>query len=216
MKTLNQVLAVLLCFLFLNNPTFSQRSTTIKRSTTKAQTNTFLATATSTAWIARHGLSGSAYQNEFTKHSRKGYRLVHVAGYEVRGAARYAAIWEKKSGPAMRTHHGMTSAVYQQKFNTYSKQGYRPTHISGYDVKGKPYFAAIWEKKSGPAWVARHNMTGAKYQQEFNLWKSKGYRLVKVSGYAAGTSARYAAIWEKNSGPSMRTHHGMTSANYQQ
>lgn len=166
--------------------------------------------------VARHGMTGNTYQSEFTKWTQAGYRLTHISGYEVNGQARYAAIWMKIGGPAWKAHHGMTSADYQSKVNSYVQQGYRITHVSGYDVKGKDYYAAIFEKESGNPWVARHAMTSSKYQEEYNTWKSKGYRLMKVSGYAVNGESRYAAIWEKTTGPAMATHHGMTSAVYQQ
>ena len=75
-------------------------------------------------------------------------------------------------------------------------QGYRPVHVDGYTVNGKPYFAAIWDKGRG-GWVARHGMSGSQYQAEFDKWAAQGYRLVDVSGYEAGGKARYAAIWHR-------------------
>ena len=69
-------------------------------------------------------------------------------------------------------------------------------HVDAYTVNGTPYFAAIWQKQGG-AYVARHGMSSANYQAEFDKWLSKGYRLVDVSGYSAGGQARYAAIWHK-------------------
>ena len=166
--------------------------------------------------VARHGMTAAKYQQEFSKWTGKGYRLTHVSGYGVGGQARYAAIWTKVDGPAWKAHHGLSNTAYQQKVDTYVKQGYRIAHVSGYDVKGKDYYAAIFVKNSGTTWVARHRLNGSQYQQEYNKWKSKGYRLVHVSGYAISGKAHYAAIWEKRSGAAMATHHGMTSSVYQQ
>jgi CubicO group peptidase (beta-lactamase class C family) len=227
MKITVSKLMTLLALLFLAQAAMAQVSisrrttgTTVKRATrttpASSAASSYAATVINSPWVARHNLTGSKYQSDFSTFSKQGYRLSHISGYEVSGQARYAAIWEKKSGPAYKTHHGMTAQVYQQKFTQYKNQGYRVTHISGYDVKGQDYYAAIWEKKSGPAYVARHRMNGAKYQQEFNTWKGKGYRLVHVTGYAINGKAHYAAIWEKTSGPAVATHHGMTSAAYQQ
>lgn len=176
----------------------------------------FAATAVAKPMVARHGLTSTKYQQEFTKWANKGYRINHISGYEVSGNARYAAIWIKETGPALKAHHGLSSAQYQQKVTQYVGQGYRIKQVSGYDVKGKAYFAAIFEKKSGPAWVAKHNLTAASYQTEFTKWTGKGYRLTCVSGYAISGKARYAAVWVKQSGPQWKTHHGMTSATYQQ
>ncbi|WP_435316927.1 serine hydrolase [Haloarchaeobius sp. TZWSO28] len=166
-------------------------------------------------WVARHGLTGSQYQRAFTNYARQGYRLTNISGYTVRGQPRFAAIWEKRRGPAWVARHGMTSAQYQTEFSRRAREGYRLTDISGYTVRGQPRFAAIWEKRRGPAWVARHGMTGSQYQTEFSTRSRDGYRLVHVSGYGVGGSAQYAAIWEKRSGPAWVARHGMTSAQYQ-
>ena len=66
-----------------------------------------------------------------------------------------------------------------------------------------------------PAWVARHGLTGADYQSEFNRWTGAGYRLTSVSGYEENGDARYAAIWRKLPGPAWQARHGLTSQQYQ-
>ncbi len=44
-------------------------------------------------WQARHGLTATQYQAEFTNLFNLGYRLVQVSGYTIGGQDRYAAIW---------------------------------------------------------------------------------------------------------------------------
>ncbi len=166
-------------------------------------------------WVARHGMTSAQYQSEFNTWTSQGFRLTHVSGYDVAGQARFAAIWEKKAGPAWVARHGMTSAQYQSQFNTWVGQGYRLVAVDGYDSGGQARYAAIWELKSGPPWVARHGMTSAEYQDEFNTWTGQGYRLTWVQGYGVGNTDYYAAIWERTNGPAWVAHHGMTSANYQ-
>ena len=168
------------------------------------------------AWVARHGLTGSQYQTEFDKLKGQGYRLTQVSGYTVQGKARYAALWEKRSGPAYIARHGLTSTQYQTEFNQQNNKGFRLTQVSGYSINGQARYAAIWEKGSGPAYVARHGLTSAQYQAEFNQQTQKGFRLTQVSGYSVNGQARYAAIWEKGSGPAYVARHGLTSAQYQQ
>ena len=77
----------------------------------------------------------------------------------------------------------MSSVRYQKEFNKLAKEGYRLVHVSGSSIGGTRRFAAIWEKSSGPAWMARHNMTSEQYQTEFDKLTKDGYRLVCVSGY---------------------------------
>jgi len=146
----------------------------------------------------------------------QGYRLVHVAGYGVNGVAYYAAIWEKRAGPPWQARHGLTGGQYQQTFNQLSQQGYRIRRVSGYFVAGAPYYAAIWEQRSGPPLQARHGLSGAGYQQFFDRMLAQGYRLDWVSGYQLGDDAHYAAIWEQRSGAPFQARHGMTAPDYQQ
>lgn len=76
-------------------------------------------------------------------------------------------------------------------------------------------FAAIWEKTPGPAFEARHGLSSAQYQQEFNRLGAQGFRLIDVSGYAVGDQDTYAAIWEKSPGGELQARHGLTSAQHQ-
>ena len=167
-------------------------------------------------WIARHGLSPAQYQSTFDDLAQQGYRLVSVSGYVSGGTERYAAHWEKTSGPAWVSRHGLSAAGYQSAFDDYRQQGYRLKWVSGYEVGGQERYAAIWEKTSGPAWVARHGLTAAQYQQAFDDYTHQGYRLRHVSGYSRAGSARYAAIFDKSSGPEWVARHGLSSAQYQQ
>jgi CubicO group peptidase (beta-lactamase class C family) len=166
-------------------------------------------------WVARHGMTSAQYQSEFNNYVGQGYRLTHVSGYDVAGTSRFAAIWEKSSGPAWVARHGLTSAQYQAEFSNWVGQGYRLVLVDGYESAGSARYAAIWQLTSGPAWVARHGMSSGQYQSEFNHWTGLGYRLTWVEGYGIGADDYYAAIWEKTTGPAWVARHGLTSAQYQ-
>lgn len=163
-------------------------------------------------WVARHGLTGAQYQAAFDQYVAQGYRLRCVSGYNVAGSTRYAAIWDKASGPAWVARHGLTAAQYQAAFDQYVAQGYRLKMVNGYSVGSSPRFAALWDKSAGGAWAARHGLTGAQYQQAFDQYTAQGYRLRWVSTYAQGGEARYAALWDKASGPAWVARHGLEEA----
>jgi hypothetical protein len=165
--------------------------------------------------IAFYGLSSSDYQQYFDLHAANGYRLKKVSGYEVAGSARFAAVWEQVAGPAWVARHNMTSSSYQTYFNTYTAQGYRLQWVSGYTVGGITYYAAIWDKAPGGAWVAHHGMTSSSYQSLFNTYTSQGYRLKMVNGYNVNGVAQFAAIWEKTTSAAWVAHHNMTPSSYQ-
>ncbi|MDQ3287317.1 MAG: serine hydrolase [Pseudomonadota bacterium] len=68
---------------------------------------------------------------------------------------------------------------------------------------------------SAAPWAARHGLTGAQYQQAFNDFDKKGYRLTSISGYESGGGARYAALWSKGGGPASAARHGLNPQQYQ-
>ena len=49
----------------------------------------------------------------------------------------------------------------------------------------------------------------------FDARVAAGYRLTYVSGYAVGSQARYAAIWEQVPGAAWVARHGLTATQYQ-
>ncbi|HEY2293616.1 MAG TPA: serine hydrolase [Thermoanaerobaculia bacterium] len=165
-------------------------------------------------WQARHGLTPAQYQSTFDGLVKQGYRLKCVSGY-ISGGERYAALWVKEPGPAWQARSGLSAADYQKTSDDLAKQGYRPTWVSAHEAGPALHFEGIWEKQSGPAWEARHNLTADQYQQTFDSLTKQGYRPIQVSGYASGGSARYAAIFEKSSGPAWQARHAMTAAQFQ-
>ncbi len=168
------------------------------------------------AWAAHHGLTGAQYQERFDTYLSLGYRLVDVSGFSVNGTAVYTGIWEQRPGPAWAAHHGLTGAQYQERFDYYTSQGYRPVRVSGYEINGVPHYAGLWEYSDGRAWVARHGISAAQYQQEFDLYLNQGYRLVCVSAFSINGTSYYSAIWDSSSGqPAWASNHGLTSSDYQ-
>ncbi len=104
-------------------------------------------------------------------------------------------------GWAELARHGVPASKYQGEFSKITALGYRPVWIDGYDVNGKTYFNVIFRRANGKAWVARHGLSGSKYQKEFKKWTKLGYRLAHVESYKSSGNVRYAAIFVKTSGP---------------
>jgi Polyglycine hydrolase-like, structural repeat len=127
----------------------------------------------------------------------------------------YASIWEKSSGLAWRARHGMPDANYQTEFDQNVKDGYRLKLVNGYTLGNWVFYATIWEKSSGPTWIAQHGIAAANYQTEFDKHVKDGYRLKLVSGYTLGSQDFYAMIWEKSSGPDWTSQAGIAGADYQ-
>ncbi len=167
------------------------------------------------AWQARHNLTPSEYQTAFNSLFQQGYRLKSVSGYVSGGSERYAGLWVKEAGPEWQSRFGLSPADFQKFFDDYFKQGYRLTWVSAHEAGGGLRYEGIWEKKPGPAWQGRVNMTSAEYQQAFDSFKQQGYRPVHLYGYSSGGSARFAAIWEKSGGSAYEVRDNLTADQYQ-
>jgi len=166
-------------------------------------------------WQARSSMTEAQFQKTFDDFGKQGYRLTWVSAHEASGQVHYEGIWEQKTGPAYEAKANLSATEYQQAFDSYTKQGYRPLHIWSYTSGGSPRFAVIFEKSSGPAWTARHNLNAAQYQQAFNQYTAQGYHVKVVSGYNLGGTDYYAAIWEKSAGPFAWARNGVAELSYQ-
>jgi len=167
-------------------------------------------------WVSHHGMTSAQYQTNFNNYVGQGYRLTWVVGYAHAGTTLYAAIWEQKSGGNWVAKHGLTAAQYQAEFNTQVAAGLSLVHVSGYEVNGVDFYAAIWVQGGLPnAWQANHGLSSSAYQNLFNTLTSTGYGLIDFSGYARGGVATYAAIFETGQLQAWVARHGLTSDQYQ-
>ncbi len=131
--------------------------------------------------------------------------------------ARFAAVWERSAGPSWRAAHGVDAGQYQQLFDQLVPQGFRPVVVSGYSALGADRFAALFEQRQGPAFVARHGIDAAQYQQLFDEVTPQGFRPTIVSGYLGSDGVeRFAAVFEQRQGPAFAARHGIDAAQYQQ
>ena len=65
-------------------------------------------------------------------------------------------------------------------------------------------------------WVARHGLSSADYQKEFDEFGKEGFELTSVSGYVANGELRYAALWRKPASPEpWAARHGLMAADFQ-
>lgn len=101
---------------------------------------------------------------------------------------------------------------FQGEFDKMWTCGYYPIWVDGYDAGGKTYFNVIVRPSAGVQWVARHNMDGTSYQNEFDKWDNNGYRLIFVDSYKRNGAINYAAVWVKDGGAKPLAYHGQTLA----
>src|SRR5882757_4478781 len=110
--------------------------------------------------------------------------------------------------------HNMSPTEYQAFFNDATGKGMRPVSVSGYTTNGNEKYAALFEKKNGPEWKAKHSMSAADYQSNVTTLGAQGFEVSFISGYEVNGQVKYAAIWEKKN-PAYIARHGQTQAQFQ-
>jgi len=167
-------------------------------------------------WQARHGISEADYQVAIDTLGREGYRPTDISVFRSQEKTLFCAIWEVEAGLPWIAKHRLTGGQYQSLFEELSESGYRLRCVSPYEDEEGERYACIWDRYSGPAWAARHGLTSEEYQQEFDTYLKRGYRLIRVVGYTIGGATRYAAIWEQSPGHPWQASHGVPHTSYQQ
>jgi CubicO group peptidase (beta-lactamase class C family) len=106
-------------------------------------------------------------------------------------------------------YHGVDAAQHQTNFNNLSAQGYRMISLSVYGDSTNALYAAVWVQRSGPAWVAVHNVDATGYQNFFNQWTAQGYVPVLVSAVGPIATAVFAAVFEQGVAGLWQARHGV-------
>ncbi len=165
------------------------------------------------SWFGRHRITGDEYQATFEEYQDQGYRPIDISGYEKNGTDYYAAIFEQSDNGPWEVHHRIDGDFYQSLVDGIGQNGYRPLHVSGYNVGGVDLYATIWEQSPGPAWASLHRLDRAGYQEQFEILRDQGYRPVDVCGYVMNGGEAYAGIFELTPGDWI-TRHGVENDAY--
>jgi CubicO group peptidase (beta-lactamase class C family) len=96
-------------------------------------------------------------------------------------------------------YHDATAATHQANFDRLSGAGYRMTSLTMTGTPSAPLYAAVWVKRSGPAWAAVHGVSATDYNSWSSSMHDQGYRLRLFTGVGGTLSqARFAAVMEKS------------------
>ncbi|CAN5625973.1 hypothetical protein BH09CHL1_BH09CHL1_06750 [soil metagenome] len=168
------------------------------------------------AWAGIHRVRGADYQGVFDSLTSQGLRPIDISGYEKDGSDYFAAIFEQSEAPGgWSAAHGVAGADYQALFDSNVASGLMPLRVSGYTIGGADYYASIWIGWDGRGWSAVHGLDDAAYRAAWETPSVQGKRLVDISGFEIGGSARYAAIWDDTPKAYWITNHDLSADSYQ-
>ncbi len=165
-------------------------------------------------WTARHGMTfgpqGNAgtFDNLNAQARAQGQSLRSVAIYGTAQDRRYAAVWHANPGfTKWHVHEADSAAGYQATFNAETQlpgvtlNAYRPAYVT---LSGDQTYCSVFKDDWVGPWVARHGMTAAEYQAEFDARTKAGLYPICVQGGGSGNATRYAAIFAKQDIPDQR------------
>jgi murein DD-endopeptidase MepM/ murein hydrolase activator NlpD len=164
---------------------------------------------------AFHGLTGTLYQQTFDEWKAKGYRPVQVESYLRGNEIRYAAIFERSSGPLFAAWHGANAGQHKKSYDDYKKLGYAPVSISVVSLGGQRSYTALMEKKDIGTFEAEWQLSPAQYQKFLTDQEKKSRHLVYLNAYMHDGKPLFVAIVSSKASPKYVARHGMTSDAYQ-
>jgi CubicO group peptidase (beta-lactamase class C family) len=132
-----------------------------------------------------------------------------VAAYGDEENPRFAAIWFPDTNQTFWNADGVTEspATYQERFDQQTSVWCHPSVVTLNSAN--QYFSCFVDREIGP-YVARHGMTPADYQTEFDKWTQQGFFpfMVQAAGSDA-VSARFAAIFTQTEAVTPKQFHAV-------
>lgn len=149
------------------------------------------------AFAAYHGRTADDHQNQFNTLTAGGFRPVNISAVSIGGQRTYAGLYEKRDVGSFFVKSFLTPGEYQAHFEQNTAAGRRLVYLAGYTHSAAPRLSAIWQQKPPAAVVARHGLTSAQYQSEFDAQLAAGFLTRVVTGYEEGNGHRFGALWTK-------------------
>jgi CubicO group peptidase (beta-lactamase class C family) len=114
------------------------------------------------------------------------------------------------------SRHDMTAAQFQTEFDkwTQAPYEYRLISVCGYDQGGQARYAAVWEERAGPDWIAQAGMTKAQFDALKAGYVAQGFIPTFLSAFGIGNTVYYNAIWEHSPGADVVTETGLPHHDY--
>ena len=109
---------------------------------------------------------------------------------------------QHSSTPDEQTFKGLTFDEFQQRFDEFVSQGYRPVDIRGFALGREARYDLTMGHEEGGGWMARHGLTEAQFRRENLQAERDGYELTVHSRFRVGRATFHAAVWEKLRRPS--------------
>jgi CubicO group peptidase (beta-lactamase class C family) len=163
---------------------------------------------TAPTWMARHGLVDGPESTAGTLANVTAWAKANncipktIAIYGGAGDRTYAGVWLPNTvGVKWQSPSVGDGNAYQAAFNAYTQV---PLRVASVDASDALRYAAVFTDDSVGPWVARHGLTSADYQAEFDKQVALGRYPISVQGGGSASDVRYAAVFAGQDQPVAR------------
>lgn len=155
------------------------------------------------AWSAKHDMTQSAFDAANADAKSKGLILKTCSTYGSSSDRRYAAVWIPNPGNIKwRVYSNVSANDYQVYFNANTQLPYYMPEIVA--VSDEQTYCCMFTDSIRGRWEARHSLTAAQYQTEFNKHTKAGLMPIYVDGGGNGANTRYSAVFAETDVPFAR------------
>lgn len=106
-------------------------------------------------------------------------------------------------------YHGVDSAEHQRRFDELAGGGFRPAVYVVSGDPADPRYAAVWVRRTGPAWWAFHGLSAVGYQDRVDELSDQGFSPTMVSAAGPFGGEVFAAVFEQRPDEPWFARHGL-------
>lgn len=145
-------------------------------------------------WVAYHGVSAAAHQDQFDSLVAGGYRPRVISVSSLNGTETFTAIYVQENVGGFVAELSDVSS-FQSLFNTRTGQGLRPIYVDAFNDAGTARYSVIWTTAASSSYLMQGELTTSTVQSTTNQQRAAGRLTRAVAGYQNGAAIRYVAIW---------------------
>lgn len=149
------------------------------------------------AFRMRHGMSTAEHDALLDVAKKEGLAPINVSVVSVGNERQYTVLYRKQHLADWLLKSQTLESEYQALVNEQVRAGRYPVYLNVYKHAGKDWVAGIFAKAPSPDWTARHDMSAAKYQTEYDSARHAGMLTRTIAGYDGSSSHVFAAMWSK-------------------
>jgi hypothetical protein len=150
------------------------------------------------AYRMRHGISTAEHDATLDLAKKEGLSPVNVSVVSVGDTRQYTVLYRKDGLPGWLMKSQVPENEYQALVIDQVEAGRYPAYLNVYKHDGKNWMSVVFAKAPSPNWTARHDMSAAKYQTEYEAARKAKMLTRTIAGYDGAVSNHvFAAMWRK-------------------